>query len=217
MKTPLLLTGVAATLLALAGQSQAQSANFNTWTAAGDVLVGSATAARLSTANLDLDETRLSGSSALQFDALELALGLAAGTLAADTFEGSGLALNFSVAAASTLSFNWTLASSDTFDAGFADRSFMVVDGSQILPLGTLAAGPVGGSVNITFSTLGSHALAFVVMDVNDATGVSTLSLSDLSVSAVPEPASWALLLSGAAGVAGVARIRLLAQRRRQA
>ena len=208
MKTALLRTAFATTLLALAGGAHAQSADFSTWTAAGDVLVGSATAARLSTANLALDETRLSGNSALQFDALEPALGLATGTLPADTLEGSGLGLSFNLAAASTISFNWTLAGSAPFDAGFADRGFVVVDGSQILPLGTLQAGVTGGSVSINFSAPGSHALAFVVMDVNDFTGVSTLSISGLSVAAVPEPASWALLLAGVAGIGCLAARR---------
>ena len=47
-------------------------------------------------------------------------------------------------------------------------------------------------------------------MDVAAADRVSTLALSNLHVSAVPEPGSWALLLAGL-GVVGVAGLRRLA------
>lgn len=184
-------------LAALAPLAQAQSANLADWTAAGSVTVTSPGQATLG-----------NGTGALLYDDLEAALAIRTGTLAADTFEGSGLALSFTVGAPVSISFNWLLASTEPFDAGFADRGFVVLDGVLLRPLGALAADPVSGSFSVTFTAAGSHALAIGLVDVNDTTGDSTLTLSQFSVSAVPEPAHWALLLAGAAGLGAWARRR---------
>ena len=47
--------------------------------------------------------------------------------------------------------------------------------------------------------------LAFGVVDVGDVVGVSTLTVSGLAVSAVPEPLSGVLLLAGLAALGAVA------------
>lgn len=60
----------------------ADTADLQTWTAAGDVVVDNAGAARLTTAYVD--EHPLSAGSALLFDELAIALSLPAGSLAAD-------------------------------------------------------------------------------------------------------------------------------------
>ena len=86
MRTHPFLAGLMATctaaLLLGAGPVQAQSNDLASWAAAGDVLIGnSIAAATLSTASLASGETPLSGHSALLYDALEPALGLAIGSL----------------------------------------------------------------------------------------------------------------------------------------
>ncbi len=204
------LTGtLLATLLMLAAPAQALSADLLTWTRAGDVLIGAlSTSASLSTAADASGELPLSGQSALLYFDLEPALGIAAGTLAADTYEGSGMSQSFVLAGPTTVSFDWVLASGDAFDAGFADRGFVVVDGSTLLPLGELSASAVGGSFSITFSVPGNHSLAIGLMDVNDTAGLTTLSISAFNVSAVPEPGSWALMLAGAVVLGAATRRR---------
>ncbi len=213
MKSTLTLAALTLALLGGAGAASAQSADFNLWTAAGDVLGGS-TSATLTTAAELSGETPLSGSSALEFYELEPALALLGGTLPGDTFEGSGLQHSFVAEAGTLLSFSWTLSTID-YDAGFADRAFVVLDGSTVLPLGTVAASPVSGSFSHFFAEAGSYSLAIVVMDVNDYIGLSTLEVSDLAVSVVPEPGSLALMLAGVAGVGAVVRRRTLAAAQR--
>ncbi len=205
-KTSLLHTALAALLCAAtAAPALAQSADLRTWTTAGDVLVTSGSSATLSTAYSD--ERPVSVGSALLFDALETALALQAGSLAADTIEGSGLQQGFVAAAGSTVRFSWQLATLD-FDAAQADRAFVLVDGGTLIDLGTVAATTVAGQFSHTFADAGAHALAIVVMDVATADRVSTLAINGFSVSAVPEPGQWTLLLAGLAGVGAMVRRR---------
>jgi len=181
----------------------AQSADLYTWTAAGDVVVDAATTARLTTAYAD--EAPLSAGSALLFDELETALSLAPGGLAADTLEGSGLQLSFAAAAGTTLRFDWQLSTVD-FDANQADRAFVLIDGGLLVSLGTVTASTVAGQFSHQFTGAGNHALAIVVMDVTAADRVSTLTVSNLQVSAVPEPGQWALMLAGLVGLMAAGR-----------
>jgi PEP-CTERM motif len=213
MKNHLLTACLAAVLwAALSTPVLAQSADLHTWTAAGDVVVDNAGTARLTTAYLD--EAPVSAGAALLFDELETALSLPAGSLAADTIEGSGLAHSFAAAAGTTVQFDWRLSTVD-FDPAQADRAFVLIHGGNhgtggaLVSLGTVAASTVSGHFSHTFTSAGLHALAIVVMDVSAADRVSTLALSNLSISAVPEPGSWALLLAGL-GVVGVASLRRL-------
>lgn len=203
MNKPLILAGLAAAIGLLAAPAMAQSADLRDWTALGDAVV-SVSSATLSTAFGD--ESPASGSGALDYIAFEPALGLAYDSLGAgDTWDGSALQHSFNAAANTRVSFDWRL-STLNFDAGFADRAFVLVDG-QVLALGTVAAGAVVGSFSHTFASAGQHALAFGVVDVGDVAGVSILTVSGLSVSAVPEPMSGMLLLAGL-GVLGAAAAR---------
>lgn len=207
-KAILLRNSLAALLCAGAFSAQAQISDLRLWTTAGDVLVvGGGSRALLSTAWLD--EAPQSASGALLFDELEPALGLPPGSLPAETIEGSGLQHVFTSAESVTLSFDWQLSTSG-FNANQADRAFVLVDGSTLVELGTVAAVPLAGRFSHQFAAGANHALAILVMDVNTADGVSILSLGNLSVisTPVPEPGQWALLLAGLAGVGALGRRR---------
>jgi len=198
-----LLSGLAALLTVAATPALAQSTDLSGWTAAGDVVVDSTSSARLTTAYRDdtTDEGTISSGSALLYFDLESALSLPAGALAADTIEGSGLQQSFVAAAGSTVQFGWQLATVN-FDAGEADRAFVLIDGNALVELGTVDTPLVTGQFSHTFVTAGEHSLAVLVMDVNTADRVSTLTLSNFSVAVVPEPGQWALWLAGLAGLA---------------
>ncbi len=209
MKNLFLLSGMAAALTVATLPALAQSANLLDWTAAGDVVVDSTSTARLTTAYQDgfSNEGAISAGSALLYFDLEPALGLPAGVLAADTFEGSGLRQSFVAAAGATVQFSWQL-STVAFDSGEADRAFVLVDGSTLIELGTVAAQVVSGQFSYSFANAGAHDLAVLVMDVNTADKVSTLTLSNFNVTAVPEPGQWALWLAGLGGLGLLRRRR---------
>lgn len=209
MNKQLLLAALLASLWAGSASATPVSANLAQWTSAGDVSVGSATAARITTAAVGSGEQPAGASSALLFYELEPALGLAPGLLPADTIEGSGMQFSFSALADTTISFSWSL-STGLFDADYIDRAFVVIDGSLFASLAEVAAMAVSGQFSHTFGA-GEHALAFGILDVNATDLVSTLDVSDFRVSSVaevPEPGTWALLLAGVAGLAGTARRR---------
>lgn len=196
MKNRLNTFGLAALLLAASWTAQAQ-------TTLGDVVIGSNT---VTITNAGPGEGTLSGTDALWIDDLEGGLALPGYSLGDDAYEGSAFSQTFTSAAGSTFSFNWTL-NTDAFDAGFADRAFAVINGS-VLTLGSVAAGAVSGSFSHTFSAAGLYTVSLGVVDVNDVAGVSSLQVSNLQVTAVPEPETYALLLAGLGLVGAVARKR---------
>ena len=150
MNTHFILACLAAAATSLlAAPVWAQSVNLTDWAKLGDAVV-SAGSASLSTAFSD--ESPASGNGALDYIAFEPALGLVYDSLGtSDTYDGSALQHRFSAAANTTIRFGWRLGTTG-FDASFADRAFVVVDGS-VLALGTVAAGPVGGNFSHTLST----------------------------------------------------------------
>ena len=125
-------------------------------------------------------------------------LNTASGTLGLNAYEGSALSQSFNLGSSATLSFNWTLGTV-IFDAGFADLAFVLVDGNLLLPLANVTAAELVGAFSYAFSA-GSHTLAFGVVDINDATGVSSLTVSNVNLATgngtVPEPGSLALMLA---------------------
>lgn len=198
-------------LAVVSAQAQVGTGTLAGWTSVGDVAT-QAGSLWLSTAYVDgvADEPgNLSGVSAVDITAVESAAGLAPYSLdlAPDDYgtEGSLAAQSFGVAAGQLLRFEWSFGSAET---SFADHAFVVLNG-QVL---TLATRSQPGAASQVFSQplgpAGLVSIAFGVIDTQDVTGVSTLRISDLQVSAVPEPASAALLLAGVAGLAGLLRRR---------
>jgi len=209
MHKQLLLAALVGGLWAASASAAPISADLAQWTSAGDVSVGSATSARITTAAVESGEQPAGASGALLFYELEPALALAPGLLPADTIEGSGLQFSFSAPGATTISFAWTMGTA-LFDADYLDRAFVVIDGSLFQSLADVALTAVNGRFSHTFGA-GEHALAFGILDVNSTDLVSTLDISDFRVSSaaeVPEPGTWALMLAGIAGLAGTARPR---------
>jgi hypothetical protein len=192
----------AALLAAAALPIAAQSTDFAAWNTHGDVLLGApSTTATLSTAALLSGETPLSGTSALLFIDLEPAMGASFG---ADTFEGSGVLTSFAVQAGTRIDVSWTLA---TMDAVFADQAFVVVNGTASF-LAAAAAAPTSGVFSYVFPNSGNASLGFAVLDVTDVVGVSTLALSNVTVTPIPEPGTLPLMAVGLAGLWVVARRR---------
>lgn len=204
------LAAAALALLAGGAQAQATTGSLTGWTVLGDV-IAQAGAIKLTTAFLDgfTDQPlNLSGTSAAYISAVETVAGVP--PLALDLpepeygQEGSVVAQSFAVAAGSTLTFSWSFS---TVEDLFQDRAFAVVNG-QIFTLATRSApGLATQTFSYTFASAGVATLALGVIDTGDVLGVSTLSVSNLAVTAVPEPATLALLLAGL-GLVGVAARR---------
>lgn len=174
------------------------------WTTAGDAVdsLGSLTLTTAYTAPGDPDTAfNLSGTAAVEIGVVEAAAGLPfyaldLGDEAAT--EGSAAWQSFSVAAGDTLSFNWSFSSTD---ADVLDHAFVVLNG-QLSTLATTAQpGAPLNSFSHSFTSAGLVTLAVGVVDTVDYLGVSTLNISALQVSPVPEPASALLLLAGGAAL----------------
>lgn len=207
-----LTTGAALILLALgSAQAQVGTDSLNGWTSFGDI-VSQGGALTLSTAALDDGpdaSSNRSGISTIEIGPLETAAGLSPYALdvspAEYGTEGSLALQSFSVVAGQTLSFNWSFSSQES---QFQDHAFAVI-GNQLFSLATTAQ-PGGASqgFSYTFGQSGTVSLALGVIDTVDYQGVSTLSVSNLQISAVPEPTSIAMMLAGLAAVGFMARRR---------
>ncbi|MBT9488375.1 MAG: PEP-CTERM sorting domain-containing protein [Rubrivivax sp.] len=172
------------------------------WQTHGDAvdLGGSLTLTTAYSAPGDPDTAfNLSGIAAVDIGVVEALAGLPAYALdlgdEAGT-EGSLAGQSFNVAAGDTLSFNWAFSSQD---ADFLDHAFVVL-GGQLSTLATTAQpGSAQNSFSHTFTGAGLVTLALGVVDTTDYLGVSTLNISALQISPVPEPASALLWLAGLA------------------
>ena len=90
-----------------------------------------------------------------------------------DAYYGSAIKQILSFNAGDEFSFDWTF---NTLDS---DQAFVVIDNTaQVLSSNT--------PYSYTFTTSGNYQIAMGVLDVGDSTGVSTLTLSNAQIQAVP-------------------------------
>jgi hypothetical protein len=90
-----------------------------------------------------------------------------------DNTYGSAIKKTLSFNAGDQFSFNWTFNTSDS------DQAFVSI-GNAIAVLST------GSPYSYTFANSGNYQVAMGVLDVGDSTGVSTLTLSNAQIQAVP-------------------------------
>lgn len=149
----------------------------------------------------------------------------AAGAGPGETYEGSAIRQDFYATAGDklTISFDWAFLS---VDQTFADFAFVSINGSVVKFVDAFSA-PAASHFNNTFGDLndvtwgwtgadytytatsdGQVSLVIGVVDIGDASGTSELRVDNIAVSAVPEPATYAMLLAGLALMGGIARRR---------
>lgn len=210
--TPRLIAAAALALLAGSAAAQADTGGLASWTVLGDV-VAQGGALVLTTAFAEAGDPdqpfNLSGNSAADIALVEAAAGVAPYGLDLPEpeygREGSIVTQSFAVAAGDTLRFRFTFSTQEDF---FQDRAFVVLNG-QVLTLATRSfPGLPDAGFEYTFAGAGVATLGFGVVDTGDYLGVSTLSIGNLSVTAVPEPATTALWLAGLGLVGCAARRR---------
>lgn len=205
----------AAAALALCATStvhaQAGTGSLAGWSTLGDV-VSLAGALQLSTAYLGVegDEPHnLSGDSAVDIVLVEAGASLPPYALDLPepeyAREGSLASQTFDVAAGDTLRFEWSFS---TVEDLFQDHAFVVLNG-QALTLATRSQPGAGQTAwTHTFAGAGPVTLALGIVNTGDYLGVSTLAVSNLSLTPVPEPATLALWLAGLGLLGGAARRR---------
>lgn len=217
------LTLIAASLgLLFAGNALAvTNGNFSNgltgWAALGDVAVQSG-AVLMTTASVAYEDDypastgafNVSGQAAAEAGgALERFIGLSSGAFDLDgnfAMEGSVLTQNFNVNAGDTLSFDWNFFTNESGAYAQPDYAFAVINGALNVLAGianaTAASSPYAfstgvGGFSYTFANAGVQRLSFGVVDVNDYSATSALWLDNVSVTPVPEPKDWMLMLAG--------------------
>lgn len=142
--------------------------------------------------------------------------------------EGSVISRTLWVHAGDTLSFRWQLLSNEDPLTGLPDLAFMTI-GGQLTELGTPVLANQAGAAGFqhssgwmsfthTFTEAGPVALnnielAFGVVDRGDTSTSSALAIQGVTVTPVPEPATWGLLVSGLIACGGALGARRKVQR----
>jgi hypothetical protein len=204
-----------------------QNGTFDTgltgWDTLGDVSVGLFAGgnprAVLTTAFLDpLDPNAMegqdnrSGVSAADISLIESFAGVApfALDIGGPAYEGSVMRQSFSVMAGDAINFNFwfSLLTQQPVTPGFpADIGFVSVNGNVISVLDPMATNGMG-AFSYQFATGGVANVAIGVLDIGDFVGNTELRVDNITVSAVPEPEAFAMLLAGLGLVGAVARRR---------
>jgi len=194
----------------------------NGWDTLGDVSVQSPNTLVLTSA---LDATDDLGGSfnfsgapaqmALNVGGVEEFAGLSIGALNGvnpgldEAAEGSVARQMFSVQAGDTLSLSWQLLTNEQGPDAKSDLGFLVLNGTlfelALAPNATgagalgFAAGTGWSTFTHTFTQSGLASLALGVVDRGDFVTTSALAVQNVSITPVPEPRTWALVLGGAA------------------
>lgn len=224
------LAALIGSLVCLTASAQITNGNFSsgfaTWSTFGDANSVSG-AAFITTASLDFDDDfplaagafNSSGVSAGLAAAplgLEEASGLTVGALDLDLVnaatEGSAITQTFSVNAGDTLSFDYQFF---TNEGSQLDYSYFTINGSKF-NLAQVANATTGSapyafetallSGSYLFETAGLVTLGFGVVDIGDFNVTSALLIDNVTLTAIPEPSTYAALM--AAGVFGFAALR---------
>ncbi|MBT9517898.1 MAG: PEP-CTERM sorting domain-containing protein [Methyloversatilis discipulorum] len=239
MKTHALVRSLMTAGLVLASGAASAAAfadNFesglNGWSTAGDVSNPGGYIA-LTTASLtEVDDAPLpagvfnfSGVTAVEVgvaDGLESRIGLTPGALdTADGFayEGSAMWRELTVSAGDTLRFDWLFATSEPYVDPLPDYAFLLV-GDQVIRIADESDAPFPPTTHFrresnrstfeyVFTQSGAVRLGFGIVDVGDYTATSALAIDNLSITPVPEPSGWALLLGGLGVIVASARRRI--------
>ncbi|GAB1539886.1 hypothetical protein NUACC21_25540 [Scytonema sp. NUACC21] len=166
----------------IASPSFAASLDVGSWARSGDV---SQTAGQATLTNASADGSddvinyNVSGNNPSGISNLETFLGVSQGTLGLDATEGSAIQTALNVIAGDTFSFDWNFT---TFDTRSIDRAFVTIGNSVFNLDGT------SGRFSRTFDTPGTYNIGIGVIDVDDFTNSSRLTLSNANQEPVPEP-----------------------------
>ena len=178
--------------LTLASPTYAISLDFNTWDSIGDVTNNQ------TTLNSGTDSTAFTGGGVGSLDGF---LGITPGSLDSlapiSTFgaiQGSAIKNTFtSINVGDVLSFNWNFSTTDT------DSAFVTINNSVIALTGSTP-------FSYNFTTAGIYNIGIGVVDVDDAFGKSTLTVSNANLQTVPEPGSILGALTGMSCGVGMLR-----------
>jgi len=137
--------------------------------------------------------------------------------------EGSAITRTLWVHAGDTLTFRWQLLSNEDPLTGLPDLAFATL-GGQLIELGTPSIADQAGTNGYlrssgwmtythTFGDVGPVALAnielaFGVVDRGDTATTTALAIQGVTVTPVPEPATWGLVFSGLLACAALNRRR---------
>ncbi len=170
----------------IAYPSFAASLNLSSWDKSGDV-VAVPSQATLTNAftdgSDDATQYNVSGNDPDSIGSLETFLGLNFGDLGFEATEGSAIKSALNVLAGDALSFDYSFL---IYDDSFSDRAFVTINNSVISLTGS-------SPFTYTFATSGIYNIGIGIIDVNDTSGSSILSLTNASVTnanpqSVPEP-----------------------------